>query len=52
VTYREALEVFINSGDYKSADRKVRGQDRVPTDKIDAIVVLLSSDAQKWQGGL
>jgi len=49
VTYREALDAFIHSGDYKSADRKVRGQDRVPTDRIDSIVALLSIDAQKWQ---
>jgi methyl-accepting chemotaxis protein len=42
-SYRVALELFIQSKgiDYRNADKQVRGQDRPPTDLIDAIVATL-----------
>src|SRR5579859_2839691 len=48
-SYREALGRFRTNPDPRIADRSVRGQDRLPTDKIDAIVKLLTGDSDRWQ---
>ncbi|HVR85738.1 MAG TPA: hypothetical protein VMU54_15575, partial [Planctomycetota bacterium] len=48
-SYREALAQFRSTRDPRSADRSVRGLDRIPTDKIDAIVDLLTGDSERWQ---
>ena len=47
--YREALTIFTVGGgkDFRSADRKVAGQDREPTNGIDEIVVGLNQGAEK-----
>ncbi|HLY08393.1 MAG TPA: HAMP domain-containing protein, partial [Planctomycetota bacterium] len=48
-SYRQALELFKGSRDPRQADRLVRGQDRIPTDRIDSIVGLLTADSDRWE---
>jgi PAS domain S-box-containing protein len=48
-SYRAALDVFKSTRDPRPVDRLVRGQDRIPTDRIDAIVASIASESEKWQ---
>jgi PAS domain S-box-containing protein len=49
LSYRAALDVFKSTRDPRPADRQVRGRDRVPTDRIDAIVATITTESEKWQ---
>ena len=48
-SYRDALKEFIEGGaaDPKAADRRVRGQDRPPTDLVDELVAATESGAAR-----
>lgn len=45
--YQRGLEVFVaSSGDYRAADKLLRGKDRAPTDLFDAVVARLDARVQ------